>query len=130
MIRRPPRSTRTVSLFPTPTVFRSEGHLLAERPGDALAGLDRLAPLFDEAVQLAVEAEAIQHIAQPAADPLQLVDVDGGLAAAGVAGCDLDARPLALEPVRLVRIVGQDGLELLRPTIGSASCREKVCQYV
>src|SRR3546814_5242538 len=77
---------------------RPEGQRLAERPVDALAGLDRLAPPFDEAGQLAAEAEAVRHIAQPAADPLQLVDVDGGLAAAGVAGCALDARPLALAP--------------------------------
>src|SRR3546814_6659071 len=35
MIRRPPRSTRTDTLFPYTTLFRSR------RPGDALAGLHR-----------------------------------------------------------------------------------------
>src|SRR3546814_4964057 len=34
MIRRPPRSTRTDTLFPYTTLFRSAGHDAAMRPGD------------------------------------------------------------------------------------------------
>src|SRR3546814_7941679 len=34
MIRRPPRSTRTDTLFPYPTLCRSEEAVLVERPGD------------------------------------------------------------------------------------------------
>src|SRR3546814_20640613 len=38
MIRRPPRSTRTDTLFPSPTLFRSRlGRLLQPRLGDDLA---------------------------------------------------------------------------------------------
>src|SRR3546814_15021366 len=37
MIRRPPRSTRTDTLFPYTTLFRSQREVL-ERPGDAEAG--------------------------------------------------------------------------------------------
>src|SRR3546814_2872563 len=36
MIRRPPRSTRTDTLFPYTTLFRSAGHALAGRLGDGL----------------------------------------------------------------------------------------------
>src|SRR3546814_9438687 len=32
MIRRPPRSTRTDTLFPYTTLFRSAGHVLCSRP--------------------------------------------------------------------------------------------------
>src|SRR3546814_15293316 len=58
MIRRPPRSTRTDTLFPYTTLFRSERQVVAlgvavielARPADALLGiLDHLAPLGDPA---------------------------------------------------------------------------------
>src|SRR3546814_10951470 len=38
MIRRPPRSTRTATLFPYTTLFRSEGQALAWVPPDKLPG--------------------------------------------------------------------------------------------
>src|SRR3546814_1680817 len=47
MIRRPPRSTRTDTLFPYPTLFRSgpvdgEGRISLPRGGQAVIGFDRL----------------------------------------------------------------------------------------
>src|SRR6056297_4098950 len=45
MIRRPPRSTRTDTLFPYTTLFRSTGwhprHLVLEDAGQLLAAIDR-----------------------------------------------------------------------------------------
>src|SRR3546814_1435017 len=40
MIRRPPRSTRTDTLFPYTTLFRSEEHAELEALGDALSAVD------------------------------------------------------------------------------------------
>src|SRR3546814_3851409 len=40
MIRRPPRSTRTDTLFPYTTLFRSLGHLLARQVGDRIGRRD------------------------------------------------------------------------------------------
>src|SRR3546814_20446407 len=53
MLRRPPRSTRTDTLFPYPTLFRSRALLLEEileldRVGD-LAALDQLAAGLEDA---------------------------------------------------------------------------------
>src|SRR3546814_10453876 len=51
MIRRPPRSTRTDTLFPYTTLFRSLEQLL--RHAEAVAGVERL--LREEEAVLAVE---------------------------------------------------------------------------
>src|SRR3546814_1724653 len=42
MIRRPPRSTRTDTLFPYPTLFRSPGKEGRRHPADGRAGYRRL----------------------------------------------------------------------------------------
>src|SRR3546814_13051574 len=44
MIRRPPRSTRTDTLFPYTTLFRSEGHRLQEAPPSQLSPPQRASP--------------------------------------------------------------------------------------
>src|SRR3546814_17432460 len=46
MIRRPPRSTRTDTLFPYTTLFRSLSGRLEGRPGPATAGADARAVVF------------------------------------------------------------------------------------
>src|SRR3546814_9481493 len=62
MIRRPPRSTRTDTLFPYTTLFRSAEVVRAdrdERPGESRAGnvVDPVAPAVDECLgQLPVHA--------------------------------------------------------------------------
>src|SRR3546814_14039548 len=56
MIRRPPRSTRTDTLFPYTTLFRS-----LQRAGEA-ADLEEVAPLRDRQQEAAVEEGAVQAV--------------------------------------------------------------------
>src|SRR3546814_1736403 len=57
MIRRPPRSTRTDTLFPYTTLFRSQhGGLLANRCGQRV-GLEALFHGFDQFDQLGLRSE-------------------------------------------------------------------------
>src|SRR3546814_17637079 len=104
MIRQPPRSTRTATLFPYPTLFRSP----------ALADLEGLAVLKVEAV-----AGGGEHLAEGG-----VTDGDGDR----LTGVD----DLAATDQSVGRLHGDgadhpvtDVLE-----IGRASCRERVCQYV
>src|SRR3546814_21126392 len=117
MIRRPPRSTRTDTLFPYTTLFRS-GHATVllqrrQRLGGALEGDDLGAELLGS-----------------------LAVVEGALDAA-------DRRPLEILPLREVAlgqdvgarriVVGIDDVDHAAPLggeIGRASCRDRVCQYV
>src|SRR3546814_3173113 len=57
MIRRPPRSTRTDTLFPYPTLFRSDGAAVAAAPA---GGRGPLTPRHDEAAPLATEARGAE----------------------------------------------------------------------
>src|SRR3546814_16404744 len=101
MIRRPPRSTRTDTLFPYTTLFRS-----AERIAAGLAADDR---------HILAHHLAFERIAAFEDDRVVLVRVDGAVA-------DLDvAAAVDVEAVA----VGVDA----QIEIGRASCRERVCQY-
>src|SRR3546814_16512108 len=64
MIRRPPRSTRTDTLFPYTTLFRSQG--LAEIPSLAFGATEATKPSFDVLVfnPLSRDGQA-QAVAQP-----------------------------------------------------------------
>src|SRR3546814_20943059 len=102
MIRRPPRSTRTDTLFPYTTLFRSQRRIGPEGVAHALAvgipdGFEPAAgvPCFFAAFQVFVEGGG---------------EVFGFLAA-------------RQHRVRLAARLGQ-------MQIGRASCRESVCQYV
>src|SRR3546814_10948060 len=100
MIRRPPRSTRTDTLFPYTTLFRSCGAVeargVAERPGGG-AGVAR----------------------GRAVPPGRGAVVAGGVAAHPGGGAIL-ARGSAFPSGRGAAVA----------QIGRASCRERVCQYV
>src|SRR3546814_11078430 len=99
MIRRPPRSTRTDTLFPYTTLFRS-------RPDD-------------EAVARRIarrDAEAERKLAEDTA--LGAQDRGGGKAGEGGPGKEMAAVEHGWAPRG--RITAQ---------IGRASCRERVCQY-
>ena len=61
---------------------RPEGKRLGGRPVDAAAALDRLGAGIEETLDGAVDAEALRHLGEVAADPLQLVERDAGDAAA------------------------------------------------
>src|SRR3546814_2851890 len=61
MIRRPPRSTRTDTLFPYTTLFRSRGfgqRIVGERPRDALA------PAAQPILRKLQDAEAAPDLAE------------------------------------------------------------------
>src|SRR3546814_3407455 len=89
MIRRPPRSTRTDTLFPYTTLFRSgDQHVAAEGQlaeagrgavGDDLAGRDLVAHLHQRAL---VDAGVLVR----ALELQQVVDVDRLLAVRGLLG--------------------------------------------
>src|SRR3546814_15832342 len=98
MIRRPPRSTRTDTLFPYTTLFRSD-QVVAELVPRALVVRLFLAP--DHVGGLVALEFGRQQLAR---ERVQLLDADQG-----------DVVGFALVHVF---------------EIGSASCRERVCQYV
>src|SRR3546814_19809623 len=113
MIRRPPRSTRTDTLFPYTTLFRS----------------------------LVGRAQHAEHVALALADPLVENDsgADGPAAhLVGVRGEDLDlpGRPDARLRVVPLETRLHEGIDrhpfraAAPPQIGRASCRERVCQSV
>src|SRR3546814_16891421 len=103
MIRRPPRSTRTDTLFPYTTLFRS-GRIPAQEAGRPPADLDH--PPVDHAVDLHPVADAVGSIeAQRDAGKCIRHDVSYGESHHS----DADAR-------------AGEGAE-----IGRESCREGVC---
>src|SRR3546814_11514534 len=112
MIRRPPRSTRTDTLFPYTTLFRSGaaiGHRLHDQRG------------FEPA-----ERDAARFLA----------DVDRREAEIGGFLDDIARKNVLFVPLGRVRgdaIGGEAARECLDfalVEIGRASCRERVCQYV
>src|SRR3546814_11149565 len=104
MIRRPPRSTRTDTLFPYTTRFRSE---LADLPGIA----ERLATI-DRAVDYDARFAQALH-----GRPVVL-----GFFFKPRLG---DGEPAMTGSLCAPLISAQDAKQ-----IGRASCRERVCQYV
>src|SRR3546814_11345891 len=104
MIRRPPRSTRTDTLFPYTTLFRSQQRL----PGFGSFRGTAFLPLPD--------AE------EPARTLLLGLQLQRALEHRHGLGVEL-----------LVRVGEQPGLRGLPQQVGEigrASCRERVCQYV
>src|SRR3546814_14773260 len=101
MIRRPPRSTRTDTLFPYTTLFRSPP-CLAVLPGSRRGEVTKLLPVFAEVVR----ALATRHPGLSVVIPT--VETVADMVRAQVAAWPV---PVAVE-------------------IGSASCRERGGQYV
>src|SRR3546814_12832276 len=117
MIRRPPRSTRTDTLFPYTTLFRSLRG--GQFPWSRAAAARR------------------REVAQPDDSPSASTDRAGARARYGQAAGRLrpDAALLLDGPRRRRDDAAQadGGLIDARPrrqAIGRASCRERVCQYV
>src|SRR3546814_18308045 len=108
MIRRPPRSTRTDTLFPYTTLFRSVFHARL-LPGDLALGVDLIADLVRaprlDADELEREkAVVLQELGEARDTPDDII---------------FDHLQLAAFPA-----------QALGRQIGRASCRERVCQYV
>src|SRR3546814_14002948 len=102
MIRRPPRSTRTDTLFPYTTLFRSDAVLATvrashPRPGWAFERFTRNGPLA-----------ILPH----------------------PHGSDLYAVVWCCPPAEAARIQSLEDDDFASAQIGRASCRERVCKYV
>src|SRR3546814_13241451 len=108
MIRRPPRSTRTDTLFPYTTLFRS---VLLRKPENSR-------DLVQQIVSLNMQGEAL-HDGRPL---LRTYGIGAQILS------DLGVRKMRVlsAPKRMQGISGF-GLEV---EIGRASCRERVCKYV
>src|SRR3546814_18294965 len=130
MIRRPPRTTRTDTLFPYTTLFRSideEGI----RPFIAsFSDLSPKAPKEGGVVPLIAQGQADASISTPHHVTAQFVFVNGTLAIEPTNFTEV------LVPVKGSCEVTVDGealhLELFDALseIGRAPCRERVCRYV
>src|SRR3546814_15786963 len=124
MIRRPPRSTRTDTLFPYTTLFRSSHRYFStkapkrEKQSQKATGADRAA--LEDALPRSLE----EQLAKERRDVLALhIAHDPALA-------------LDLTIFRLARkftghaAYNDTGVMVTIGEIGRASCRERVCQYV
>src|SRR3546814_17513788 len=106
MIRRPPRSTRTDTLFPYTTLFRS-GALTT-----SVSATGKLAPVN----QVTVGSQLSGLVTQV------MVDVNDRVA---------KGQALALiDPEQIDDQIRAGRAQLAASKIGRASCRERVCQYV
>src|SRR3546814_12667164 len=113
MIRRPPRSTRTDTLFPYTTLFRSARASIRAQP-------------FPENVR--VMGTELRRLAEDAEPVVR--DRDGK---AGGPGLDAVGQPQPHDQAHgLDMRIAQDCRIVVdrRAEIGRASCRERVCQYV
>src|SRR3546814_12948939 len=111
MIRRPPRSTRTDTLFPYTTLFRSRRSLR----GASI--YRRAARLMDAIATTQVRWQPCYRIVASRFPPISLFE-------------DV-ADPADLEAVYAIEAMTNDRLrDEVGDQIGRASCRERVCQYV
>src|SRR3546814_16426558 len=109
MLRRPPRSTRTDTLFPYTTLFRSNPQLRTRATSASREHVPL--PSWRTALLTAgvlIGASAVLAGILTDSDALRVTRILG----------------LALVAISLVPLVGFGG------QIGRASCRERVCQYV
>src|SRR3546814_18013306 len=106
MIRRPPRSTRTDTLFPYTTLFRSSSGAAAAAP-------------LDQAGRTEILTNAARLIETRYVDPANGARIAAALLNARGKWADVtDPKQFAEQVTRWLR------------KIGRASCRERVCQYV
>src|SRR3546814_20769712 len=113
MIRRPPRSTRTDTLFPYTTLFRSEIILL-----------EIVDPVIGTHHPREVEADAVRAFRIEREDAFG----KGGDDARAI---DAQAPSLADKPdFDRIPVEPRELLQRVEVQSGRASCRERVCQYV
>src|SRR3546814_15051279 len=78
---------------------RAEGERFRRRPVDAFAGIDHLSLGLELTDDLGIDMDVRRHLGNRVADFLEEVEFDRRAAAPIVAGSDLQAGPLAPEPV-------------------------------
>ena len=91
----------------------SESQGLGGGPVEALASLEHLLLLIKHSTQLAVDGQPFRNRGQDLSHVPKRIKLHRGLAPARVAMRGLEARPLAVQPVGLVRLVADTGFELL-----------------
>src|SRR3546814_14561063 len=127
MIRRPPRSTRTYTLFPYTTLFRSTLKLGGHEEALGIVGIE---PGLEARISTIEDNLKVGRLRD-------LETVQGGIiigeelaARLGVAVGDVVAATSASGVPRSLRIVGLFKRGQAELDIGRASCRERGCQYV
>src|SRR3546814_19864903 len=124
MIRRPPRSTRTDTLFPYTTLFRSVEAAGERRQRPASIRVGCRAKIISDQLQLAVAAARIdQRINEggEALHPQSMFSKRGHRFRVWTCGMVNRPHPHS-RPTRTHARTADE--------IGRASCRERVCQYV
>src|SRR3546814_19691415 len=121
MIRRPPRSTRTDTLFPYTTLFRSELAMIAGVSDAVIRGLIKAGAL--EAAEVSVDTPF--RPPDPDFAPPELNDAQEAAASELIHA----VRARDFQPFLLDGITGSGKTEVYFE-IGRASCRERVCKYV
>src|SRR3546814_12818724 len=131
MVRRPPRSTRTDTLFPYTTLFRSitQADSPAPGPADVVGGV---------IIVVGIGIVVANEISKESGDGAGTEDAKGRLT--GDANPDrvtskgtriFDNPPTGESADDVMKdIKGMSGAEPETKQIGRASCRERVCQYV
>src|SRR3546814_14801176 len=123
MIRQPPRSTRTDTLFPYTTLFRSRASLVFGNPA-----ADRVQQAFD--AEQAMGATRNAFLGGSPTQPRQVLDEQlsdqiGGQMAEALIETSLTGSPTSAGLGLMQRF-----LRNRQGQIGRASCRERGCQYV
>src|SRR3546814_15879513 len=126
MIRRPPRSTRTDTLFPDTTLFRSQQRILLHLVPDGLAA-NHAGERFEGVVE-AVEQQVLGLFDQALAARARGVLEDVAQRGPEI-GLPDEAQRVDLLREHGFAIVG-DALDRAFLEIGRESGRESVCQYV
>src|SRR3546814_13668455 len=135
MIRRPPRSTLTDTLFPYTTPFRSEGGVIAPSAQHSVEALYRAAAQLPR-----VKIERPQQVIGKDTVPAMKSGIYWGYVGL-IEGLTARIRAEYGRPLRVIATGGLATLyaeaapviEVVDPDltqIGRASCRERVCQYV
>src|SRR3546814_19364845 len=109
MIRRPPRSTRTDTLFPYTTLFRSRRDVIVAKPFKTRC--NKTTNNRQRCVECAFLKQPCFVVAQP------------NVECTAVFCCLFDPR-------QRIEYAGDRAKLPGREKIGRASCRERVCQYV
>src|SRR3546814_11679671 len=137
MIRPPPRSTRTDTLFPYTTLFRSPGEIVSELD-KYIIGQNRAKRAVAVALRSRWRRQQVDEPLRHEIHPKNILMIGP----TGVGKTEIARRLAKLANAPFIKIeatkftevgyVGRDVATIIRDLteIGRASCRERVCQYV